>query len=292
MAGTTLQTLWRAVADELGPHQAMTTDSTPTGPDPGRWISAATLATDAPIYAGYWYRLEASPTVSGRVLFHEHTVGALALEVRQLVVLPTSTAFEIAWPLPIETTHGVTGLVSLLQQACRDVWFEDTIDVETVLNAYTYELSDQATWLDSEERVLGLLDPPVVAGYPEQPADWRYDGLSFQAGVPTLTLRDGYDNSGAFFKLRVLRPAYSLVSGSESTTGPSSSTDVVYADRAELVAVAKLHAYRYLATATHLDSEAERARFAALVGPQEAYVRASVRHYLPRAAAAPAAGAA
>lgn len=282
MAVTTLSTLWRMLADLLGPHQLMTVDTTPSGPDPGRWLCSSELAvTNEGAFTDQWYRVETDPVVNGRVLYEEPTVGALAMEVRQSVVIPEGTPFEVLWPLPVETAGGTPGLVSMIQQACREVWHEDSVDLTTVQGAYTYTLTGQRAWLDAESRVLDYLDPSVVSGYPPQSAAWRYGGLTFSAGSPTLTLADCYDQDGATAQLRVLRPAYSLVNGAESTSGPSEPTDTIAGDPSEIVSVALLHAYRYLARAAHLE-ERERQRYAAEVAPQQALVQLQVRHYLPR----------
>lgn len=127
-------------------------------------------------------------------------------------------------------------------------------------------------------------DPPILTGYPQQHAPWRYGEINQQAGVPTLRLRQAYGDSldaSEPAQLCVIRPVSSLVSGAESATGPSATTDTVGGDPAELQAVALLHCYRFLAGAAYL-SDSERQRYAALVPEQEAYVRANVRHWLPR----------
>lgn len=284
MASTTLTTLWQRIGPLLGPFQSSAVAfATTAHPDPGRWLIGGTeLKSEGapPTWVGGWaYVL--SLGVSVRIAAEIPEIQAFALDVSLGSAQAVSTAFDLSWPLPVKTTHGVMGLVPLIVEALHDLWFEDRIDLMTVADTYKFDLTAQAAWLDSEDRVLGLYDPPVATGYRVERADWRYDGLALDGGSPTLKLKRAYFGSGQAAQLAVRRPAHTLVNGSESTTGPSANADAVAADPDEIVAVALLKAYRYLSDARHL-TDAERARFAALVGPQEAYVRANVRHYLPR----------
>lgn len=279
MASTLLISLCRRVADEIGERVLTATTSVAVGPDPGRWLISSELRLDGgePRYAdAFVYITGIGPA---RISHEVPSLGALATHV-PITTHVQGTAFEVTWPLPLFSTQGVTGLVSLVQQAGWEVWTPDRIDLTTVAGQYSYSLSAQAAWLDGEDRVLGLYDPSLSGMAPE-PADWRYGGLTLDGGSPTLRLTRAYLGSGGTAQLAVLRPASSLVSGAESDVGPGGLTDTVAADPSELVAVAKLRAYRYLAQATHISDE-ERARYAGLVGPQEAWVRASVTHYLPR----------
>lgn len=283
MASTEFKTLWQAVLDELGPHHVMTTGPAAVGPDPGRWLISPQARSDghAPQFVGHWFQVNTGLASAGRIVHEEPSLGALAVDLPVATAQSSGIEFETMYPLPITTEQGCTGVAQLIQQACREVWFPDVIDFTTARGAYTYDFSDQADWLDSEARVVALYDPPVAEGYPQQPAPWRYGGINFVGGAPVLRLKRAYLASGGTAQLEVIRPAYSLINGAESTVGPAAFNDVVYADRAEIIAVTKLRAYRYLATAKHITDD-ERQRYAAMVAPQEAWVRANLRHYLPR----------
>ncbi len=292
MASTTLTTLWQRLADELGPHQTASVSTVAVGPDPARWLVNNTVMVAegaSPRYIGYFVGITSGVVQYLRVLNDVPELGAIMLDGQ----LGSGTAgigvtYEVTWPLPLFTTGAVPGLAKMIQQACRDVSFVDRIDLTTVAGSYLATVSAQLDWLDSENRVVrdaqgrpGLYDPSIDGAYPGQHAPWRYGQLRLDGGSVSLQLKRAYLSSGATAQLEVIRPAYSLVNGAESTTGPAGPTNTIGADPTEVVAVAKLKAYQYLATAEHITSE-ERQRYAALVGPQEAWVRGNVRHYLPR----------
>lgn len=292
MASTALSTIYLGVATRLGQMQLAITNLLPIGADPGRWLLSQQLQSGGgePQWVGHWAYLPTLPTLGFRIIAEFPQFGGAVLDGLTGNGLAASTNFTLTRPLPVLTTHGVTGLIAHVQRACRDVWFEDRLDLSavTVAGAYTVSLSAQAAWLDSEDRVLKdaqgrpcLYDPPAQTGYPQQLKPARYGGLILDGGSPTLRLAWPYTTTGAVAQLGVIRPAYSLVNAAEDPDGPSLDADLLSADATELVDVTLLHCYRYLAVARHISDE-ERQRYAALVAPQEAYVRATVRHYLPR----------
>lgn len=294
MASTTLQTLYQRVARRIGRFQSTAITSAAVGPDPGRWVISVSMHHDGSpdtSWVGGFVTFGSGASGSYRIAHEEPMIGALALDqAPSVTAIPVSSLFEASWPLPVNNmTQGIVGLTTFVQEAGWEVWHEDTVDVTTVAGRYTYDLTAQRAWLDSAERVLGLYSPAVASGYPPQPDPKRYDGIAFDAGTPTLQLRAPYRQGGLTAQLRVMRPASSLVGGAESTTGPTATTDTVAADPTELVEAAVLRAYRYLAVAPHLTDQ-ERQRYAALIEPQQALVRATVRHYLPRDEMASAGG--
>lgn len=292
MASVTLSTLLARLAGTLGEYAPTATTSVAVGPDSSRWLISAFLRRDDGVktYENHWAYITGFG--QDRIVHEIPELGALATQV-PITTHVISTPFNVTWPLPFFTLHGVTGLQTMIVDAGWDVWHEDRLDITTVAGAYTYSLSTRAAWLDSEARVTGLYDP-AIGSMPTQSAPWRYGGLLLDGGSPTLQLRRAYLSSGGTAQLAVIRPTSSLVNAAESTTGPTAITDTVYGDPNEIIAVALLRCYRYLSVATHI-SDQERQKYAAMVGPQEAWVRANVRHYLPRderQQAAPAAAAA
>lgn len=286
MASTALSVLWGRLADEIGPHQTMVTTTAAIGPDLGRWLISAEIRSDGapPSYLGHFVY---GASIGSFQVAHEEP-GLAAIAVDQVIsagAVATSTAFETSWPLPVfAVTQGVTSLAALIQQACREVWYEDRIDLTPTSGVYDVSLAAQAAWLDSEARVLGLYDPSIDGSLSPHRADDRYGGLTLDGGSPVLRFKRAYLSTPSAShpaQLAVIRPAGSLVSGAESATGPAAAADTIGADPTEIVAVAKLKAYRYLATARHVSAE-ERQQYAALIDPQEMWVRANIRHYFPR----------
>lgn len=289
MASTSLLTLYRRVAPLLGPYQTATVGTQAVGPDPARWLISGQVRADGapPTWEGGWVQLTSSLAVR-HVAHEEPSLGAIAVDQPFSAAQTVGTEYDLSMPLPIRTTNGVTGIVTFIQEACRDVWVEDRLDITPTINAYTYSLAAYAAWLDSEDRVLRdaagqplLYDPPAQADYRADLASWRYDELAFDGGSPTLKLRRAYLGSGGTAQLAVKRPGHTLVSGVESTTGPVANADTVAADPDEIVAVTLLKCYRYLATARHL-TDAQRATYAGMAAAQEVLVRRDVRHYAPR----------
>lgn len=287
MATTLFKPIWQQFLREIGSHQVALVSDAAVGLDPKRWLLSVYLRHDggSKRFLGHFVQVNTGNTEGVRRVMHEEpSRGGIVVDQPFAEIVETLSEFEVSWPLPVNTTQGIPGAVQILAEASHEVWYPDLIDIVPVQDQYEYSLSAQQDWLDSEARVTGFYDPPLQSGYPQQRADWRYGGLTFQAGVPTLQLKRAYLGTGTSLRpaqLEVIRPAYSLISGAESTTGPSQYNDTIGGDPAELVKVAKLKAYRYLATAQHLTPD-ERTMYASLVGPQESIVRREVRHWLPR----------
>ena len=295
MPAVSLSTLYRAVARELGPVGIPTTTATAVGPDPARWIiavqsAAPTVRIDgAPPerWVGAWAYLAtgALATQQRRVAWSVPEAGALAMDALFGDTVATGVEVVLSYPLPVIGQHDSVGLADIVRMALRDLWAEDYLDLTTVAAQREYSLSTYTDWLNRDDRILGLYDPPRFAGAPRRPSRFGERGrgwdVKFDGGAATLQLLDAaYAASGFTFQLRVRRPAYSLVSGSESTTGPTTDAATVTAELDDVVVVSLLHAYRALAGYRWLPED-ERQRFAGLIPEQEARARA-LRSYEPR----------
>lgn len=289
---TTMETLYRALGEELGTLGIVTTSAVAVGPDPTRWVIASpttgdTLRVDGDPsmrWEGAWLYVAngAQAGAQRRCVFARPELGALAMDAPFATALAASVETVVTTPFPVTRQHDVPGLLQLVVQGLRDFWVEDLVAVTTVAGATSYGLSAQAGWLDGRDRVIELIEPPLVADYAGRPrtAPWE---LRVVAGVPTLVLLTRpWRTSGYTAYLRVRRPAYTLVGGAESTTGPTATTDTVLAQVADAVPVGLLHAYRWLSGWGEL-SAAERDRYGKLIPMQEALVRDRLgERYRPR----------
>lgn len=293
MPADTLETQRRAVATRLGRYALMTTTATPTAADAARWLvfapsvgqSAKQDGSDRITFVGDWaYLSSGAREGTQRRLVDEAPGGAVAADSNWGDAIASGVEVEVTYPLPSIGQHGVIGLSDLVRMALRDLWSEDYLDITTVADQQEYSLSNYTHWL-RDERILGLLDPPRGTGRPKTRSRFGRRGqgwdVRFDGGTPTLVLLDrGYPVAGYTLQLHVRRPAYTLVSGSESLTGPTIDAHTTTADLSDLVEVALLYAYRLLSTYTWLPAD-ERARYAGLIAEQEAKV-ARLDRYDPR----------
>lgn len=140
-----------------------------------------------------------------------------------------------------------TGYRSLINRALSYLLVPDQISVTTVADQQEYSLSTYAYWLDRAERLIGVLDPPRATGWPTKPT-WRRWELNLDGGSPTLQFLDrAYPVSGATFELNVLRPADTLISGSESSSGLTSDAATAVPAVNDVVTVGLMLAYEALA---------------------------------------------
>lgn len=282
MASTTLAALSALVAKEIGRYLSTTVTTEAVGPDPARWLISTALRHDggAPSWEGAFVQMTTGSVVR-RVVHEEPSLGAVAVDQIFAATQAVAAAFSLSWPLPISDTQGITGIATtFIPQALRDLSFDDALSLTTT-TAYAYTLTAQREWLTADRLRPPYLRDPAIGTYPPQAASWRFRELSDDAGVPVLYLHRAYLSSGKTAQLLVVRPAYTLVNGAESTTGPTATTDTVAANPEHVVQVTKLRAYRWLATAAHV-SDQERKDYADKAISQEAWVRQNVPHYLPR----------
>lgn len=136
---------------------------------------------------------------------------------------------------------------SLVNRALSMILVPDVLSVTTVADQQEYALSTYAYWLDRPSRLLGVLDPPRATGWSTK-RTWRRWELQLDGGTPTLQFIDrAYPVSGATFELQVLRPADTLISGAESSTGLSADTDTAVPAVNDVVTVGLMLAYESLA---------------------------------------------
>ena len=191
------------------------------------------------------------------------------------------------FPMVAQVLTRDSGYDYLSNEAARWLWFEHQLAVPTVAGQHSYDLSAYRRWLNRREQLLGLLDPPLVAGYVPRPGDWRRPTLEFAGGSPTLRLPTAYRSSGETFLLGVRCPLIEFVNGANSDAGMGVDADGVQGDLAELVEVGLWIAYRTLATR----QDTEAAAWAQMAKDQEARARA-LYHFFDRQASAPLAPAA
>lgn len=286
----TISSLRRLLGERLGTWGIYATSVTAaTGADPARWVIARFTGTQPSFgdgspsdHVGHWVFMTDGITAGQqRRVVDEPIPGALAVDHVFSTTVPLDSVFELLWPLPAVRQSNIPGLGEIIVQALRDLWVPDIVDATTVANQRSYSLSAQAAWLDRPERVLRVLDPKRADGAPRQPTFRRWR-VSFDGGTPTLQFLDsGYPVAGFSFGIEVLRPAYSLVNGAESTVGPAAGTDLVLGQASDIVTVAQLRACRWLAGWEELTAE-QRKRYADQIPGLQAEAN-GLRHYLPRA---------
>lgn len=136
---------------------------------------------------------------------------------------------------------------SLVNRALSYLLVPDQISVTTVADQQEYSLSTYAYWLDRPERLRDVLDPPRATGWPTKPT-WRRWELNLDGPTPSLQFIDrAYPTSGATFELNVLRPADTLISGAESSSGLTSDTATAVPAVNDVVTVGLMLAYEALA---------------------------------------------
>ena len=136
---------------------------------------------------------------------------------------------------------------TLVNRALSRLLVEDRIDVTTVADQYTYTFAlSTYPYLDRMSRVMGVLDPPRATGRPSVPT-WRAHQWSIDAGALRLQFLDRpYSTSGATFQIAVLRPADTLINGSDSTTGLVADTDTAVPSVEEVVVAGRYFAFEAL----------------------------------------------
>lgn len=168
---------------------------------------------------------------------------------------PTAgSVIEITRLFPSISTATATGTQTedtdyrtLVNRALSYLLVPDQISVTTVADQQEYSLSTYAAWLDRPARLAAVLDPPRATGWPSK-RTWRRWELNLDGPTPSLVFIDrAYPTSGATFELDVLRPADTLISGVESSTGLASDTDTAVPAVNDVVTVGLMLAYESLA---------------------------------------------
>lgn len=130
-----------------------------------------------------------------------------------------------------------------------------------------YPLAAYRHWLDRPERLLGIREPAPLVGRLPVDAAWRGPEIERQGAALALRLRAPFAaGTPGVLTLDVLRPAWTLVDGAESTTGPLADAQAVEADPEDVVAGAL--AFAYLALAARQASSPDGADWAAKYADQ------------------------
>jgi hypothetical protein len=146
------------------------------------------------------------------------------------------------FPCEAQVAAGSTSYNAIVNKALSRLWAPDRISA-TFAGGTTASLAAYAYWLDRPERLVRVLEPAPVSGYQPVPCDWRNPQLILDGGTPTLQIDTPYTGT---LTLDVMRPGDSLVSGAESTTGPTSETATCLPSLNDVVTVGLEEAYRAL----------------------------------------------
>lgn len=256
---STQKVLRRAVLDELGGSGVYTTTgagSTTTLVCTDAFKSSAVPASHLPFA---WIHVPTATAPKERRVPQtglDPTTGTITVDAAYGSSIGSSTEFEVCNLMPLIDSGNKSAGLSVNQcinLALRHLTVPDLLDVPTVAGAQSYSLATYAEWLDSIERLDPMSggpiwDPARASGWPKMPSrihNWR---LSFDGGTPTLHfLEKAYPRSGFIFQIAVKRPAYTLISGSESTVGLAADTDTTIANRNDVVTAALVFAYKALA---------------------------------------------
>lgn len=101
-------------------------------------------------------------------------------------------------------------------------------------------------WLDRPERLVRVLEPAPVAGGAPVDASWRGPQLVVDGPAPFLQLNAPFSTATGTLTLDVLRPADTLISGAESTTGFTAEGQTAIASVNDVREIGLLEAYRAL----------------------------------------------
>jgi len=202
-------------------------------------------------YDGRWLYL-AAPIPQQRVV----TTGGYNPGDGTLTFAPTAT------PATAGTEVELTGLFPSLSVALS----EDT-DYRTLVNRALAALlvHDRLTvaittadsypiaaypWLDRMERLVGVLEPSPVSGRRPVDAGWRGWRLVVDGPTPRLEVNAPFATASGDLTLDVLRPANTLVNGTDSTTGLVDDTDTAVPAIEEFLPVGLMEAYQALMSRT------------------------------------------
>lgn len=220
-------------------------------------INTATAASTGRYNGAYVY-FQSGTGIGGQGVVKENgyapSTGTLTFQATLNTAPGSGTVFEITRLFPsIRSDTSIypqtedTDYRSIINRALSMIVMPDQVSVTTVASQQEYSLSTYAYWLDRPERLLAVLDPPRASGWPTKPT-WRRWELQLDGGVPTLQFIDrAYPVSSATFELSVMRPANTLISGTESTTGLSADTDTALPSVNDVVTIALMYAYESLA---------------------------------------------
>jgi hypothetical protein len=259
-----LDTYRRALLEEIGGGGVYTT--TGVGTATTLLCSTAFLSTELPnshlAYA--WVYVPSATFPKQRRVKKDgldQTSGTITVDGTFNGAIASGVEFEISTRLPLIDSAAKSPGISLNQ--CVNLGLRhllvpgSRISVTTVANQQSYSLSAYAAWLDSDERIVAVYDPPRAAGFPRPLTRLRWQ-LNLDDGTPMLEFIDrAYPASGFTFELAVLRPGDSLVNGAESAAGLVNDSDTSPLAVKDVVVAAKVFAYQALARGRNTPKAAE-----------------------------------
>lgn len=125
-------------------------------------------------------------------------------------VLEITRLFPVVEQVPSEDAS----YLSLINRALAQLWAPDRV---TLSFAGTSEASTALyPWLDRPERLVRVLEPAPVSGFPDVPCAWRGPRLILDGTAPVLQLARPFTGT---LTLEVRRPGDTLIEGVETTGG-------------------------------------------------------------------------
>jgi hypothetical protein len=215
-------------------------------------LSDATTNASASRYNGAWVYL-ATGAGTGQ-----------QRRIRNDSLTPSTGAFltELGWTVPaagdeIEITHlfpcvfgpdfsgGVgpedTSYLILVNHTLAQLWAPDRVSLAF---AGTATASTSAwPWLDHPDRLVRVLEPAPVAGFPVVSCAWRNPQLILDGPTPVLQLNRPFTGT---LILEVKRPGHTLISGAESMAGLASEGQTALPSVEDVTVGALAQAYRAL----------------------------------------------
>lgn len=170
------------------------------------------------------------------------TSGLLALELTwnapiALDFIDITRLFPVVEQVPNEDPS----YRNLINRALAKLWAPDRISL-TFSSSSTASLLSYP-WLDRPERLVRVLEPAPVSGFPDVPCGWRDPQLILNGPSPVLQLNRPYTGT---LTLEVRRPGDTLISGAESTVGLSSESQTALPAVEDVVLGALVEAYAVL----------------------------------------------
>lgn len=278
---TALTTIWREIAQQVGLSLQVQSSIAAIGPDPGRWLISTALrqaGADPQRFDGCYAYVLAGVNINEQrgISGYLPDLGALRFDGVMASVFADGDTLDVAGPLPfIKGRDGRPGLREAANLALRDLWTPDTISLTSQANQVEYAVP---TWLNREDRLVVVKEPGFVSWQQPVPTRRRYR-LRIDGPTPYLQLLSPFRRSGVPFYLETRRPADTLISDADSTTGLVSGSDTAAPELADIVTGGLFHAYRMLAAVA--TDEKQRDHWQQLAALQEPKFRALER-YLPR----------
>ena len=202
-------------------------------------------------YDGRWVYVASGSGVgqTRRVRSGGFTAGSGTLTVDPAWTVTPSAAdlIELYGLFPATPQVGAdSSYLTVLNNALRQIVAPDRITL-AITTSQEYSLATWVAWLDREERLVGVFEPPPVGSLPIPAGSLRRPRLRFDAELPVLELAVPFANATGNLSLDVLRPADTWIATSgvwsESTTGLASETDEARPSVEDIVKVGLMEAF-------------------------------------------------